>query len=114
MDLHHRLTGAAGAAQLNTSSPQHQFQMHSTLNLPRNWEWDTHVYTVGSLPGQQVGGYVRADTRLGWHFGEGMDISVIGQNLLRDRHSEFNTLGGSSVDTTQVRRSSYAKLTWAF
>jgi iron complex outermembrane receptor protein len=94
MNLRHVVTGEAGAAQINTSSPRHQFQTHSRLNLPRNWEWDVSLYTVGSLPGQMVGGYARVDTRVGWRVAERGEISLVGQNLFRGRHREFNSLGG--------------------
>jgi len=35
------------------------------------------------------------------------------QNLLDDRHPEFNTTQGG-LTTTQIRRGVYAKLTWQF
>ena len=115
LDIHlrHGLTGAAGAAQTIGSSPQHQFQFHSYVNLPRSWEWDTHAYSVGRLPSFAVPAYVRVDTRVGWHWSERAEISLVGQNLFRGRHTEFGSLG-ASIQTTQVERSAYAKFTWNF
>jgi hypothetical protein len=40
-------------------------------------------------------------------------LSVVGQNLLRDHHVEFND-AFQSVNSSQVKRSAYAKLTWQF
>jgi iron complex outermembrane recepter protein len=113
MSLRHVLTGSAGAALTVGSNPQHQFQIRSYLNLPRRWEWDTSVYSVGRLPSIGVPAYVRLDTRLGWRLAERAEISLVGQNLLRARHSEFGSLI-STIETTQIKRSGYAKLTWTF
>lgn len=113
MDLYHVVTGSAGAAQTTGSSPQHQFQLRSYLSLPRSWEWDTFVYGVGRLPSLGVPAYLRLDTRLGWRLSERGEISLVGQNLLRGRHTEFGSLG-ASIETTQVKRSAHAKITWTF
>jgi iron complex outermembrane receptor protein len=114
MNLRHSLTGDAGAARSIGSSPQHQFQIHSYLSLPRDWEWDVSLYRVGSLPAHGVPAYVRLDTRLGWRLSERGEISLVGQNLLRGRHIEFDPPGGASIETTQVKRSAHAKFTWTF
>ena len=113
MNLQHDLTGVAGAAQTIGSSPRHQFQTRSYLNLPRNWEWDTSVYTVGRLPSLGVPAYVRVDTRVGRQLWERAEVSLVGQNLFRSRHSEFGSLG-ASIETTQIERAGYAKFTWSF
>jgi iron complex outermembrane receptor protein len=113
MNLHHVLTGAAGAALTNGSSPQHQFQVRSYLDLPRNWEWDLSLYRVGRLPAIGVPAYTRLDTRIGYHLGERAEFSIVGQNLLRRRHPEFGPFA-ASILTTEVERSGYAKFTWTF
>ena len=113
MNLSHVLTGDAGAAQTIGSSPQHQFQIRSYLDLPRNWEWDTSVYGVGRLPSFGVPAYARVDTRVGWRLSERAAISLVGQNLLRRRHTEFGSLG-ASIETTEVKRTGYARFTWSF
>jgi hypothetical protein len=40
-------------------------------------------------------------------------MTVVGQNLVRDRHLEFVDDTGS-VGSSLVKRSAYAKLTWQF
>jgi iron complex outermembrane receptor protein len=95
------------------TSPQNQFQIHSYLNLPRNWEWDAFVYETGKLATDNIPAYTRVDTRVGWRFAESASLSLVGQNLLQPRHFEFGTSSGN-INTTQVRRSGYAKLTWTF
>jgi iron complex outermembrane recepter protein len=95
------------------SSPQHQFQLHSYLRLPSNFELDASLYHVSRLAYPQVPGYARLDVRLGWRLAEGVEISAVGQNLLDGRHPEFagNDIG---VRTSQAKRSAYGKITWQF
>lgn len=104
---------AASTATTIGTSPRNQFQVHSYVNLPRSWEWDTFVYRVGRLATDNIPAYVRVDTRIGWRFAEGASISLVGQNLLRPRRSEFGSSTGN-IRTTQVRRSTYAKFIWTF
>jgi hypothetical protein len=68
---------------------------------------------VGRLPAQSVASYTRLDTQLTWRLAESLGLSLVGQNLLRDHHLEFND-AFQSVNSSQVKRSAYAKLTWRF
>jgi hypothetical protein len=73
----------------------------------------TNAYFVGRLPDQVLPSYTRLDTQLIWPLGESLKLALVGQNLLRDHHEEFN---GSLqvVNSTQVKRGAYAQLTWRF
>jgi iron complex outermembrane receptor protein len=91
------------------SSPRHSASFQSLFNLPKHFELDaTYRYTSG-LPQFTVGAYSTADVRLGWHFGEGLDFSIVGQNLLRPSHVEF---GGDPGPLVGIKRGAYAKVTW--
>ena len=94
-------------------NPRHQFQLHSYLNLGRNFDLDTALYHISRLAGQQVPGYTRIDSRIGWHIRENLEVSGGVQNLLDNRHLEFNGVD-VLVLSSQVRRSVYGKLTWRF
>lgn len=94
-------------------NPRHQFQMHSHLNLWHNFDLDTALFYVASLRGQQVPSYTRIDQRLGWHLRENIEVSGGVQNLLDNRHLEFNGVD-ITVLPSQVRRSVYGKMTWRF
>jgi iron complex outermembrane receptor protein len=93
-------------------SPKHQAQVRSKVDLPRDLEWDTSAYFVGSLRQGPVPSYTRLDTRLGWRVGESLEFSVAGQNLLTPRHIEFGD--GIQVQVTEVRRSLVGTVTWRF
>jgi iron complex outermembrane receptor protein len=94
-------------------SPDHSAQLRSRLTLSHGLSWDTSAYFVGRLTDPSVASYTRLDSELSWHFNESASVSFVGQNLLRDLHEEFVDLTGS-VRATQVKRSTYAKLSWRF
>jgi iron complex outermembrane receptor protein len=99
------------AAEGNT--PQHQFQLHSYVNLWRNFDLDTALYHVSSLRSQPVPSYARIDSRLGWHIRENIEVSGGVQNLFAKRHPEFNG-ADTLVIPSQVRRSVYGKVIFQF
>ncbi|HJQ22980.1 MAG TPA: TonB-dependent receptor [Blastocatellia bacterium] len=94
-------------------SPQQQFQLHSSVILPRNFELDAALYHVSRLSNQQIPGYTRLDARLGWQWRDGFELSLALQNLLDNRHPEFNS-HDTRVVTSQVRRGAYGKFIWQF
>ena len=102
-----------GATSTAGSSPENQFQVHSYVRLPHQWEWDTSLYETGRLPTDNVPAYTRLDTRVGWRFAENARLSLVGQDLLQPRHLEFGSSTGN-INTTHTKRSAYAKLTWTF
>lgn len=111
-NLHWIVPGAVmSSPPPDLNSPHHQWSLRSYVNLPRNFEFDTSLFYVGSLSGPGVPRYVRLDTRLGWRPAESLEISLVGQNLLDARHAEFGS-AGEGVNATQVRRSVYAKFAW--
>ena len=91
------------------SSPRHVVSFQSLFNLPKHFELDATYRYSSRLPEYGVGAYSTADLRLGWHLGEGMEFSVVGQNLLSPYHTEF---GGDPGPLVGIKRSAFAKLTW--
>jgi iron complex outermembrane receptor protein len=81
----------------------------SLFNLPKHLELDETYRFSGALPAQAVRSYSTADLRLGWHFGEDLDFSVVGQNLLQPSHVEF---AGDPGPLVGIERSVYVKMTW--
>lgn len=114
MQLHRDATSRnVEAEKIEGHSPRHQFQLHSWLKLPRNFELDSALYTVSSLTTLQVPSYTRLDVRLGWRVQENIELSLGLQNLLDNRHPEFNG-ADQAVVASQVKRSLYGKLIWHF
>lgn len=81
------------AAEDNT--PDHMFNLRSSLNLPHGWMWDSMLYYVTEIAASDyssalhVDGYYNLDTRLAWQYAEGVEFSIVGKNLLDGKHPEF-------------------------
>ena len=91
------------------SSPSSLVGFQSLFNLPKHFELDATYRYSSALPAQAVGAYSTADVRLGWHVGEYLDFSVVGQNLLRPSQAEF---GGDPGPLLGIKRRLYGKITW--
>jgi iron complex outermembrane recepter protein len=101
------------------ASPRHSAQIRSHFAV-RDWlAWDTSVSFVDRLTHQgpfsdvAIPAYTRVDTGITWKPLERFSISVFGQNLIRDHHSEFEDINGA-LQSGQVKRSAYAKMTVRF
>jgi iron complex outermembrane receptor protein len=101
------------AKGMEGNSPQHQFHVRSYLNLPGNLEFDTALYYVDNLPNQGVPSHVRLDARLGWHPIDVLELSLVLQDMLHERHLEFANRSGL-VEPTEIERSIYGKITLRF
>jgi len=113
MDLN---AGSESAHLLGTddegNSPNDQLSLRYLMDIAEDWEFDTYLYYVDSLPNQSVPSYVRIDTRLGWHITQALEASFVIQNLFDDKHSEFGTPNAIGVVGGPVERSFYGRLTW--
>jgi iron complex outermembrane receptor protein len=100
-----------------TADPQQQFQVRSSMDLPRNVEFDADLRWVdtlhnnnGSTPGT-VPSYFELGTRIGWRLSKNVELSIVGQNLLHDHHAEY---GFPSPSREEIVRSVYGKVTCRF
>jgi iron complex outermembrane recepter protein len=115
MHLHTKPTSqdTSSVANYQGSSPQHQAQLRSHVELFHGLSWDVNAYFVSALPIQQVPSYTRVDTQLTWKFAERGEFSLVGQNLLQDHHLESMDIS-TLVNSSLIKRSAYAKFTWRF
>ncbi len=97
-------TAAAG------NDPAHQFSARSAMNLAHNLEWDVGLRVIGALASPDVRNYVTLDTRLGWTVWKGLEIALIGFNLLDHDHPEF----GAAPNRSELARAFYAKAVWSY
>ena len=101
-----------------TSDPEHQFQIRSSMDLPYRLQLGTGLRWVdilrvnnGATEGT-VPSYFEMDARLAWQATKNLEFSIVGQNLLHDRHQEYGFPG--STTTEEISRSVYGKVTWQF
>ena len=92
--------------------PQNMVQIRSSVNLPRKTEFDQSLYYTARLPGGSIPGHARLDLRLARRLGEGAEISLVGQNLLRPRSTEYGD--SFAIIGTQAVRSVYGQIRWRF
>jgi iron complex outermembrane receptor protein len=100
-----------------TSDPQQQIALRSSATFIGHIDFDTTLRWVdrltannGATPGT-VPSYFGLDARLAWHAANGIELSLVGQNLLQPRHVEY---GFPSPLREQIDRSLFAKIAWRF
>jgi iron complex outermembrane receptor protein len=94
------------------NTPEHIFRVRSFVNLSRKLDWDQTVYWSSQFQNGAVPSHTRVDTRLAWRAGESMELSLVGQNLLRPSFLEFGN--ADEVVATETQRSVFGKITWRF
>ncbi len=103
---------ALNSFALESYTPKHQWQVHSSWTVRRNWNVDAALFRVGSLPGGVLPAHSRADLRVGRRFGEMGEVFISGQNLLRRYEQELS--GELLYSPGLVRRSIDAGFRWNF
>jgi iron complex outermembrane receptor protein len=111
-------TDATGATN-ETADPQQQVALRSSMDLPGNLTLDAALRWVDTLwinngptGGAVVGtvpSYFGLNTRLAWRVSRKLELSLSGQNLLHEYHTEY---GFPSPGREQIVRSVYARITW--
>jgi iron complex outermembrane receptor protein len=95
------------AAEANDPSHLFSFRVHSQF---RPIEIDAMIHGAGRLPHPRVDAYTEMDLRLGWRVRPQWELSVVGQNLLHDRHLEF--IAGTPPE--MFERAVYVRSTWRY
>lgn len=113
LDMHadSRAIDAANAEE--GQYPQQQLSLITQFDITDDIALDTVVRFVDTLPNIGVDGYVTGDLRLGWQISDGVEVSLIGRNLIETSHQEFvpELLG---TRPTEVERSVLARFRVSF
>jgi iron complex outermembrane receptor protein len=96
------------------SSPQQQYSLRSSFDLGRDWGLDLWLRYVDrvTVTYTEIDDYYGLDMRLAWHPVEGLELALVGQNLLESSHQEFQTEVGTIP--TAVPRGFYGQIKWQF
>lgn len=120
----HLNTDAGAANQLTadyeTLWPEHSFSLRSLYNFTENVEFDTAAYYVADLDNarevdgslQPIDAYLKWDMRLGWRPWEGIELSLVGLDLLDGGRQQF--IDSRFYPASQIGRSYYGKVAWRF
>jgi iron complex outermembrane recepter protein len=94
-------------------SPHNQVSLRSAFELTKTVELDAWIRYVDRIASLDVPSYAALDLRIGWKPTAGVEVSVVGQNLLQDKHAEFYQ-GGIVTSAAKVPRGVYGNVTWRF
>lgn len=92
--------------------PKHQFNARSTYLFSCGVEMTNALYYVDDLTGINVPGYYRFDTKLSYPLTDDIELSLVGQNLLDDRHQEFTPF--LFKNAAEIGRSVYGSVAFKF
>ncbi len=104
-----------------SSSPEHQLSLRSSMLLAQDWNLDLWAYYVDqvSVPSTAalknniaIDSYTSFNARIAWQPVANMELSLVGHNLLEAEHLEF--VGESFTLPTMVERSVYIKVRYEF
>ena len=98
-----------GTAESN--DPEHQFLIQSAIDISGRVELGTVIRYVEELPRPHVKGYMGLDLRAAWNLSKTVELSIVGQDLLYNRHLEFIP---SSPAPREMERSIYGKMICRF
>ena len=114
--LHQDLTFDEGSTDptsgmFEANDPAHLASLRSYVDLPHGFGFDAFLRFVGERPLPRVPAYSELNVRVGWTARPGWELSLVGQNLLHDRHQEF---ASPNAPTYSFRRSVFARSIWRF
>jgi iron complex outermembrane receptor protein len=79
-----------GGGTTEANDPPYLFGVRSSIDLPRNVDVDARLRSVGRLPNPAVPPYSEMTFRVGWRMTPHVEVAFEGEDLLHDRHGEFN------------------------
>jgi len=98
-----------GASESHT--PDRQFFVWSSVDLPADLRLDAGLRAIDDISNQQVPAYAELNATLSWQPMTNLELSLVGQNLLHDRHVEF---GAPGPTRREIERGVYGALAWYF
>ena len=91
-------------------APDRQLFLHSSLDMPAHLRFDGMFRYLSEIANQQLPAYAELTARFAWQPVADLDLSIVGQNLLHNRHAEF----GTPTARRQIQRGVYGMAQWHF
>ena len=99
----------------NGGTPQHQFFIRSSWDLPGDVEFDAWLRHRSKIDFLDVEGATDLDLRLSWQANENLELSIVGQNLLFGERRDYGIPPlRISAPIGSVERSIYGQATFRF
>jgi iron complex outermembrane receptor protein len=96
-----------------SENPKHWASLRSLIKLSDDTEFDSMLRYVDAIPGLEVHSYLDLDLRFGWKVRKGLELSIVGQNLLHDQHLEYVS-NVFAEPRAEIQRGVVGKVTWKF
>jgi len=121
IDVDSPFEGGAVISLLETESPEHQFSLQSYFKVSHNFGlnfWLRHVSQIednNNDADQDIiaNSYTTLDVKATWQLNPDVEFSIVGQNLLERKHTEYPD-EGSSFEQSAIERGVYLQLLWQF
>jgi iron complex outermembrane receptor protein len=114
----HTQLGNPGDGPQTGISPQQRVSLRGSLSPRRDIDLDFWLRYVdpnsatGVLGDTIIKGYVALDLRTAWRPYRGIELSVVGQNLMAQKHLEY--INENQTLPTLIDRGVYGKISWSF
>jgi iron complex outermembrane receptor protein len=95
------------------SAPRSQLSLRSMTDLAPGHQLDLWLRHVSGMAWGDVPAYTTLDARYGWRPRNNLELSFVGQNLLKARHPEF-FLDFASAPLLQAQRGFYVQAKWRY
>jgi iron complex outermembrane receptor protein len=105
------ISDTGSVSTYDQSSPKHDVNVQSKLDLPLRFQFDQVYRYVSALPAQKVRAYQTMDLRLGRSLGRNLAFEMVGQSLFQNEHYEWGT-GDPTQPLVGIYRAAYVKLTF--
>lgn len=111
---------AGNENDLENGTPQHIVYLRNSWSPTKFWDVDLIFRNMSALSARETPGYADIDLRLAWRPRTGLELAVMGMNLLDNSHPEFAIAPGSSTfipfvrASTEVQRSVFASVTYEY
>lgn len=103
---------ATSATATGWHVPQHQAQLRTVFELPRDMKINAELFRVSGTDAGRVAGYTKIDIRFEYEIGKRLEASIGARNLLHGGDREFS--GDALRHVIPVRTNVFAELEWEF
>ncbi len=92
------------------NDPDYVAMLRSRFDLPASLQLDFNFRHTARLPAPVVPAYTELDVRLAWPVMPGLELSLVGRNLLNGSHPEY----GNEASRALIERSVLGQVRWQF
>jgi iron complex outermembrane receptor protein len=108
---HPPTTSALAATNPGKEHPKHLIALHSAFDPLPQLDLDLGFRFVDEIVAFDIDPYLVADARAAWTWNRNLTFAVVGRDLFKEKHSEFNSYIINTLPT-DVESSVYALIEW--